>query len=92
MGGFVGLEALLVAHVLLTDGALGCGREDDGGVDFRGDEGREACVGLVLENPVGCAEHPVHGGVVRWWLGLGLGDVWEGLWLGRCIHFVWVGN
>ena len=40
MGGFVRLEALLVARVLLADGALDCGREDDEGVDFRGDEGR----------------------------------------------------
>jgi hypothetical protein len=65
IGGFVGLEALLVARAFLADGALGCGREDDEGVDFRGDEGGEACIGPVLENLVGCAEHPVHGGVVR---------------------------
>jgi hypothetical protein len=65
MGGFVGLEALLVARVFLADGALGCGREDDEGVDFRGDESGGACVGPVLENPVGCAEHPVLGGVAR---------------------------
>ena len=60
IGGFVGLEALLVVRVFLAGGALGCVREDDEGVDFRGDEGGEACAGLVLENPVGCAEHPVH--------------------------------
>ena len=64
MGGFVGLRALLVARVFLADGALGCGREDDEGVDFRGDEDEEVCVGPVLENPVGCAGHPVRGGVV----------------------------
>ena len=36
IGGFVGLEALLVACMLLADGALGYGWEDDEGVDFRG--------------------------------------------------------
>lgn len=36
MGGFVGLEALFVACVFLADGALGCGWEDNEGVDFRG--------------------------------------------------------
>ena len=50
MGGFVRLEALLVARVLLADGALDCGREDDEGVDFRGNEGRfEITMILVVD-------------------------------------------